>query len=88
VVDFGAEEAFLRAEQPLRRVDVKRQQPRQRQIDFLDFGDVEPVVQRAQARYFFRRQCHRRVVAQRRPFRTRESAIRRNHVFDALFHLA
>ena len=85
---FGAEEALLRAEQPLRRRHIERQQPRQRQIDLLDFLDVEPVVQRAQARDLFRGQRHRRVVAQRRPFRARERAVGRKRFFGALFHQA
>ncbi len=83
---LAAEEALLRAVQPLRRRDVKRKQPRQRQIDLLDLRHVEPVVQRAQPRHLVRRQRHRRVVAQRRPFRPRIGAVRRKAVVDALFH--
>ncbi len=75
---FGAEKALLRAKQPLRRRDVERQQPRQRQIDFLDLRHVEPVVHRAQPRDLGRLQRHRRILAQRRPFGAREHAIGRH----------
>ena len=47
---FDAEEAPLREIQPLRRIDIDRQQPRQRQIDLLDLLEVEAVVHRAQPR--------------------------------------
>ena len=83
---LGAEEAFLRAEQPLRRRHIEREQPRQRQVNLLDFLDVEAVVQRAQARDLLRGQRHRRVLAQARPFRARERTVGRKRFFGALFH--
>jgi hypothetical protein len=41
---LGAEEVLLCPEQALRRCHIKREQPRQRQIDVLDLLHVEPVV--------------------------------------------
>ena len=84
---LGAEEALLRFEQALRRRDIERQQPRQRQVDLLDLFHVEPVVQRAQARHLLRLQGHRRVGALRRPLRARERVVGRKNFFGgALFH--
>ena len=83
---LGAEEFLLRDEQPLGRRHVHRQETRERQINLLDLLHVEPIVQRAHARHFVRRQRHRRVFAQRRPLIAREDAVGRNAVVGTLFH--
>ena len=67
-----AEKLALRLIEPLRGIDIDRQQPRQRQIDVLDFLQVEAVMHRAQPLELARLQRHRRIVAQMRPLLARE----------------
>ncbi len=83
---FGAEKALLRAEQPLRRHHIKREQARQRQIDFLDLRHIETLVHRAQPRDLGRLERHRRVLTQPRPFAAREHAVGRDVLLSALLH--
>ncbi|MGY3287411.1 hypothetical protein ACVWWR_003146 [Bradyrhizobium sp. LM3.2] len=70
------EELALRVIEPLHGIDIDRQQARQWQVDVLDFLEIEPVVQRAQAIELARLQGHRRVVAQPRPLLARIDAVR------------
>ena len=70
------EELALRVIQALHRIDIDRQQARQRQVDVLDLLQVEAIVQRAQPVELARLQRHRRVVAQPRPFFARIDAVR------------
>ena len=67
-----AEELPLRLIEPVRGVDIDRQQPRQRQKDVLDLFHVEAVMHRTQPLELARLQRHRRVVAQARPLLPRE----------------
>ncbi len=83
---LGAEEALLRDEQPLGCRHVHRQQPRQRQVDVLHLGDVEPVVERAQLGDLARLERHRRVGAQRRPLGACKRPIGRELRFGTLVH--
>ncbi len=81
-----AEKLALRPVEPIGRIDIDRQQARQRQIDLLDLFEIEPVVHRAQPRDLAGFERHRHVVAQRRPFRPRVGAVGRQAVVGALFH--
>ena len=83
---LGAEEVLLHPEQPLGRHHVEREQARQRQIDLLDLLHVEPVVERTHLADLGRRQGHRRVGAQRRPFGPRKGAVGRQDLVGALLH--
>src|SRR5213596_1661901 len=64
---LDAEELTLRVKQPLRGIDIDRQQSRQRQVNVLDLFHVETIMHRTQARELARLQRHRRIVTQPRP---------------------
>ena len=83
---FGGEKSLLRAKQHLCRGHIEREQPRQGQIDFLDFRHVESVMHRTQPRHFDGLERHRRIFPMHRPFRAREHAIRRHVLLSALLH--
>src|SRR3984957_15765602 len=70
-----AEKLALRLVEPMRGIDIDRKQPRQRQIDVLDFLEVEAVVQRPQPLELARFQRHRGIVAQMRPLLARKYPI-------------
>src|SRR5581483_10478000 len=67
-----AEELALRLKKPGGRINVDRQQSRQREINVFDFFEVEAIVERAQALELAGLQSHWRVVAQLRPLLPRE----------------
>ncbi|MFK4716887.1 hypothetical protein ABIF56_007589 [Bradyrhizobium elkanii] len=69
------EELALRVIQPLGRIDIDREQPRQRQVDVLDLLQIEAVVHRTQAVELARLERHRRIVTQMRPLLAREDAV-------------
>ena len=85
---LGAEKALRRLEEALRRRDVKREQARQRQIDFDDFFERDRIVERFQPDEIVERQRQRRVGAQRRPFGARKMPVGRKSlvVGDELRH--
>jgi hypothetical protein len=67
-----AQETLGRLEQSLRRCDVKREQPRKRQIDRDDLIDRDRVMGRLQLAQVIDRERELRVGAQLRPFVTGE----------------
>src|SRR4029077_13826639 len=88
-----AEKLALCLIEPVRRIDVDRQQPRQRQIDILDLLEIEPVMHGAQSCEFAGLQRHRRIFAQTRPLLPGKYPVRIVHllrctnIHDAASHL-
>src|SRR5206468_4221665 len=69
------EELALCVIQALHRIDIDREQSRQRQINVLDLLEVEAIVQRSQPVELARLQRHRCIVAQTCPFFARIDAV-------------
>ena len=72
-------------EQTLCRRHIKVQKARQRQIDRLDFGEVDAIIEAAQFIEIFLRQRHRRIGTKGGPFLTRETSEWGNFL-DEFFH--
>ena len=73
----GVEEGLALAKQQLARLDMRRQQPRQRQIDAPDLVEVDRIVERAQPLDLLGRQRQRRVGAELGPRSAREETVGR-----------